>query len=334
MEPKQVSQPVSIFASLMKVDEQNRIVYGRACQEVPDPSGEIFDYATSKPLFEKWSQETSEATAGKSLGNLRSMHAPIAAGKLNSISFQDDECAIDIAAKVVDDGEWAKVMEGVYTGFSIGGSYVKRWKDDANLQRYTAAPIEISLVDKPMIPTAMFFDVVKADGSTMQKAFKHTAPNPEGLGAGTPQADSSTSGSPAPSGSLPQASVTKSSAPPDAATEAAQVEVTGTDAEVLELGVVMNARKLSMAKVLDIVKQGTAEKKFADTANKKYPLDNDAQILAAWHFANETKAAETYDAPALEALKANILAAWTEKHPDSTDALKALVPTDAATAPT
>jgi hypothetical protein len=160
-----------MFAQLVKIDPAQRLVYGRMCQEVADPGGEMFDYASSKPYFEKWSQETSDATGGKSLGNVRAMHQPVAAGKVTEMTFHDDERAIDICTKVVDDAEWTKVEEGVYTGFSIGGDYVKKWKD-GEAQRYTANPIEVSLVDKPMIPTAMFFDVMKADGTVMRKAFK------------------------------------------------------------------------------------------------------------------------------------------------------------------
>ncbi|WP_198391122.1 DUF6582 domain-containing protein [Burkholderia ubonensis] len=168
---------LSLFARLTKVDEEKRLVYGRATEEVVDRSGEIMDYASSKPYFEKWSGDVAKATDGRSVGNLRAMHSNIAAGKLTAIDFLDEEKAIDICAKVVDDAEWEKVLEGVYTGFSIGGDYVKRWADaDLNARRFTADPCEISLVDLPCVPTASFFSIEKADGSVMQKAFK--APEP------------------------------------------------------------------------------------------------------------------------------------------------------------
>jgi hypothetical protein len=101
------------------------------------------------------------------------MHGKVAAGKL--IAYQPDDAAkaIDIGTKIVDDAEWEKVIEGVYTGFSIGGSYVKRWKDPENpsVTRYTATPAEISIVDNPCVPTATF-TMVKADGSEESHAFK------------------------------------------------------------------------------------------------------------------------------------------------------------------
>lgn len=168
---------MNLFARLTKVDEEKRLVYGRATDETVDRAGEIFDYESSKPLFEKWSGEIAKATDGKSLGNLRAMHGNVSAGKLTSIDFVDAEKAIDICTKIVDDNEWNKVLEGCYTGFSIGGSYAKTWMDaEAKARRFTADPCEISIVDLPCNPSAGFFDIQKADGSVMQKAFK--APEP------------------------------------------------------------------------------------------------------------------------------------------------------------
>ena len=159
-----------IFAQIFKVDEARQEVWGRATQEVVDKAGEIFDYETSKPLFRAWSDGFAADTDGKSLGNIRSMHGKVAAGKVIAIEFNDAEKAIDIGTKIVDKNEWEKVMEGVHTGFSIGGSYVKKWKD-GDATRFTANPSEISLVDSPCVPTAKFFDVLKADGVIEKRAF-------------------------------------------------------------------------------------------------------------------------------------------------------------------
>jgi hypothetical protein len=159
-----------LFLPLAKVDVDRRLVTGVATAETPDRSGEIFDYASSKPFFEKWSAEAAAASGGKSLGAVRVMHTPIAAGKLTDIAFDDKAKRITVCAKVVDDDEWRKVQEGVYTGFSQGGRYVKRWADpDSGLTRYTAEPHEISLVDLPCVPDATF-DVVKG-GMIEKRAF-------------------------------------------------------------------------------------------------------------------------------------------------------------------
>lgn len=171
-----------IFARITKIDELTRTVCGRAAQEVIDRDNELFDYASSKPEFMKWSAEVSADTGGKSLGNVRSMHGNCAAGKITEINFDDVEKAIDISAKIVDDNEWEKCLEGVHTGFSIGGRYIKRWAEPINgkmVQRYTAAPSEISIVDRPCIPTAKFFSIHKRDGSIVEKAFVDHTPSVE-----------------------------------------------------------------------------------------------------------------------------------------------------------
>ena len=157
---------------IRKVDAERRLVYGRAIEEIPDRSDEILDYESSKPLIQAWSDEVARATGGQSLGNIRVMHGKQVAGKITNMTFKDAERALDIVVKVVDDNEWRKVLEGCYTGFSIGGSYDKKWQD-GKYTRYTANPTEISLVDRPCVPTAMFFEVVKADGLKEQRQFQN-----------------------------------------------------------------------------------------------------------------------------------------------------------------
>lgn len=163
-----------MFIPIRKVDVAQRLVYGLATAETKDRAGEICDYASTRPLYEKWSEAISKSTHGKSLGNLRAMHGPVAAGKVTAISFNDEDKQIEICAKVVDDAEWAKVEEGVYTGFSQGGAYARRWTDADGLTRYTAEPTEISLVDLPCLPQSQF-EMIKADGTVEQRRFVNDA---------------------------------------------------------------------------------------------------------------------------------------------------------------
>jgi hypothetical protein len=116
-----------LFIPITKIDIAKRLVVGTIAEEIPDHAGEIMDYETAKPMFEAWSAEIAKASNGKSVGNLRAMHSSVAAGKLDQIHFDDDARRIATVAKIVDDAEWRKVLEGVYTGFSMGGRYVKRW---------------------------------------------------------------------------------------------------------------------------------------------------------------------------------------------------------------
>ncbi len=171
------TKPLKLFVPITKIDAAKRLVYGVVTAEAPDALGEVCDYASTKPHYQKWSQKFAAATDGRSFGNLRAMHGSIAAGKLVDIEFNDDARRIEICGKVVDDAEWQKVEEGVYTGFSQGGRYVRRWTDpdDPKLMRYTAEPSEVSLVDHPCLPDATFA-VIKADGSMEARRFKAAGP--------------------------------------------------------------------------------------------------------------------------------------------------------------
>ena len=161
---------LQMFIPITKVDAAQRLVYGLATAEIEDRAGEVCDYATTKPLYERWSDEISKSSGGKSLGNLRAMHGTVAAGKVATLTFNDAAKQIEICAKVVDDAEWTKVVEGVYTGFSQGGAYAKRWTDGNGCTRYTAQPSEISLVDLPCLPQARF-ELIKSDGSRVLQGF-------------------------------------------------------------------------------------------------------------------------------------------------------------------
>lgn len=109
------------------------------------------------------------------------MHGNVCAGKLTDIDFNDVEKAIDVTAKILDPTEWRKVVEGAYLGFSIGGRYARKWAEVQNgkaVTRYTAVPSEMSIVDRPCIPTAKFhqiskggFLLTKRDGTTERRQF-------------------------------------------------------------------------------------------------------------------------------------------------------------------
>lgn len=163
---------MNLFIPIRKIDEKRHEVYGWAAKEEVDNADEIMDYASSKPFFNSWSQKAQKRSGGKSMGNLRSMHQNKAAGKIIDLRCDDVNKGFYIGAKIVDDDEWKKVEEGVYTGFSVGGSYMKRWADYQNPGkiRYTAKPAEMSIVDSPCISSATF-QMVKADGAVEERSF-------------------------------------------------------------------------------------------------------------------------------------------------------------------
>jgi hypothetical protein len=155
-----------------KVDEERRLVYGLVTEQIVDQSGEIMDYETSKAYFEEWSSRIAKATDGLSLGNLRLMHQPIVAGKITELLFDDALKQISCVARIVSDEVWKLVVEGCLTGFSIGGKYVRKWKDkvDKAVTWFTVRPVEISVVDNPCVETATF-EFQKADGSIELRKF-------------------------------------------------------------------------------------------------------------------------------------------------------------------
>jgi len=273
---------MKLFAQIRKVDEAKRLVFGRAAEEAVDKADEIMDYASSRPHFEKWSADIAADTDGKSLGNVRAMHGKVAAGKLTGIDFSDSDRAVDVCAKVVDDNEWNKVLEGVYTGFSIGGSYSNRKVekiDDRSITRYTAIPTEISLVDRPCMPGAKFFEVQKADGSLAKVDFKPAEPEPVDV-TGTPD----------------------------------EVAELGKAMNELGLSVTQVIEKIKARGDVTPGEKNAAvanygDVTYADEANKKYPLDSAEHVRAAASYFGKSANRSKYSAADQEKIDAKIGAA-------------------------
>ncbi len=280
---------LELFLPITKVDEQKRLVHGTVAEEVADKADKIFDYASSKPFFESWSGDIAAASEGRSVGNLRAMHGQVAAGKLTRLAFDDAGRRIEAIAKVVDDGEWRKVLEGVYTGFSIGGHYARRWQDPADpaRTRYTARPVEVSLVDNPCIPTATF-SLIRADGSTELRKFKPaSAPlrqvwlAPDGA-AFEKKADAE------------RHMASRGAAAADHHPGAEARGDYGSEAEA-----------------------GYADPGYQPDRKPRYPLKengawSEERIRAAWAYIHQRDNQRPYDAEDLKRIKARIIMAWKE----------------------
>lgn len=154
-----------INVPISKIDEEKRMVWGIATSEMVDSQGDVVDYEASKAAFPNW------------LGNIREMHEPIAVGKNMETTFDDDTKQVMIGAYISEsaDGEntWIKVKEGILQGFSIGGSVNKVKKEVAKNSAGDEVPVtrivdyslsEVSLVDNPANPEAMFVMVKSANG--------------------------------------------------------------------------------------------------------------------------------------------------------------------------
>lgn len=155
------------FVQFAKFNADTGEFEGVMASEAPDGDKEIFDYATSKPYFKSWVETSRSLSDGKSVGNVREMHTNKAVGKLTAVAFDDDGKRLTVKGKLVDADARTKASEGVLTGLSIGGDYVKRWMDpqEPKYTRYTAKPHEVSVVDFPCNPDAKMTLVAKGVSS-------------------------------------------------------------------------------------------------------------------------------------------------------------------------
>jgi hypothetical protein len=113
-------------------------------------------------------------------GNLREMHQPSAVGKI--VSFKEDRyfdpstkkfySGVYVSAYVSKGAQdaWEKVLDGTYTGFSIGGN-IKTWDDAFNEEMDKTIRVikeydlyELSLVDSPANQFASIVSIEKQNG--------------------------------------------------------------------------------------------------------------------------------------------------------------------------
>ncbi len=157
-----------------KVDQERRIVSGFASLDNVDKQNDIVTTEASMNAFAKFR------------GNIREMHQPSAVGKM--ISFKEEKY-FDPESKKFYKGvyvstyiskgaqnAWEKVLDGTYTGFSIGGR-MNKWDDayDEKMDKQIRIIkdydlIELSLVDSPANQFASIMSVEKVDGVDVIKA--------------------------------------------------------------------------------------------------------------------------------------------------------------------
>jgi hypothetical protein len=144
-----------VFGSITKFEKQadgTLYVEGVASSESVDSQGEIVKASAIK----------AAATDYLKFPAVREMHQLIAAGKALGLDVGEDGKTY-IAAKIVDPIAIRKIEEGVYKGFSIGGSVPPggRNKDDPKIIEQLKLS-EISLVDRPANPDCVV-TLFKAD---------------------------------------------------------------------------------------------------------------------------------------------------------------------------
>jgi hypothetical protein len=151
---------VKMYAPFVKMDKENRMVFGYATTATIDSQDEIVDLEASFEAVDDW----------KKWANIKEMHREETAVGIAPIIEKHVGVGVYIGAEIVDDQAWKKCLKGVYKGFSIGGhNPVRKVKDDnkTHVIKYTLR--EISLVDRPANPDSMF-TVAKRDEDASTEA--------------------------------------------------------------------------------------------------------------------------------------------------------------------
>jgi phage head maturation protease len=264
---------------IAKVDAEQRMVWGYASTEAEDDQGETVTRDALAAALDDYMR----------FANIREMHQPSAVGIATEASVDDK--GLYLGAKIVDADAWQKVVEGVYKGFSIGGRVTAR--DSADRRLITGLRLtEISVVDRPANPEAMFdcwkLSTFPATGGSMA-TIAATARAPMqiwdcGVAAHRHLAKAQAMGcieDHAPAGAM---------APDDHKGDAAQSGAGNPNDRA-----------------------DYADPGYQADGRKRYPIDTERDIRAAWVYIHQPDNAERYTASQRERIKVRIVAAWQAK---------------------
>ncbi len=255
---------MKIYFPIAKVDAERREVWGYASTEARDDQGEIVK------------REALIAALGDYMkfANIREMHQLSAVGVAKEAGVDDK--GLYIGAKIVDDQAWVKVTEGVYKGYSIGGRITER--DPADYKIITGLVLnEISLVDRPANPEAIF-DYWKAAGaSTMPEARFNPPIQVWACGISDHR-------------HLGKAEAVKCLERQTAIAAAGSVDLEKNEGPYGPVEY--------------------ADPGYQPDGKKRYPIDTERHIRAAWSYINRPRNAKKYTAEQRDKIKAKIIAAW------------------------
>ena len=166
---------VRLSMPIGKVDVERRMVSGFATLDNVDKQGDIVTTESSVEAFKNFR------------GNLREMHQPSAVGKI--VSFKEDKyfdpndkkfySGVYVSAYVSKGAQdaWEKVLDGTYTGFSIGGN-IKTWDDAYDEKMDKSIRViknyelhELSLVDNPANQFANIVSIEKVNGQNVVSGY-------------------------------------------------------------------------------------------------------------------------------------------------------------------
>ena len=293
-----------LYGAIEKIEAQTDgtvRVHGIAASEAVDEQGEIVRAAAMRAAMPDYMRFPA----------LREMHQLSAAGTTLEAEVGEDGTT-RIVAHVVDPVAVAKVKNQVYRGFSIGGRVTQR--DAANPKVITALVLnEISLVDRPANPEAIF-DCWKAanDGKWLGKM-------PVSSMSKQTTAAQGPFNSPlqiwacefSEHRHLTKAEAIKCLEKRDSESADLQTEITSTTAVVPSdtgTGAAADNHEPSVEEHDRNVVY--ADPGYQPDGKKRYPIDSERHIRAAWDYINKPGNASKYNSDQLRGIKAAIIAAW------------------------
>jgi hypothetical protein len=306
-----------LYGAIQKVEPQHDgtvRVHGTATSEAVDDQGEIVRADAIRAAIPEYMRFPA----------LREMHQLSAAGTTLEAEVCEDGTT-RIVAHVVDPIAVAKVKNQVYRGFSIGGRVTQR--EAGNPKTITSLVLnEISLVDRPANPEAIF-DCWKAavvsdadppgpaKGSTISVPGSAQEPfnSPIQIWAcGVPDHRH-----------LTKADALKCLEKCTVGSTEAKTAITAATAAMVKAESVTPApesrepAETTRSNSVEGEKTG-GEGEYADPGyqldgKKRYPIDTDHHVRAAWNYINNPRNARKYTDLQLKRIKAEIIAAWKEK---------------------
>ena len=287
---------MKIYLPIAKVDAERREVWGYASTEARDDQGEVVK------------REALIGALGDYMrfANIREMHQLSAVGVAKEAAV--DDRGLYVGARIVDDQAWQKVVEGVYKGYSIGGQVTQR--DPADYKTITGLVLnEISLVDRPANPEAIF-DYWKAAGASTMVDARFNPPI-QIWACGVVEHRH-----------LAKADALKCQeqmVPFAESPRLDDLEESGVNLIAAARDAIVTAEKVverAQTKDDGTAPHGTIE--YADPGyqadgKKRYPIDTERHIRAAWNFINRPNNAQRYTVAQLDQIKTRIIAAWKEK---------------------
>ncbi len=163
------AKQINFASPIVKIDKANRLVSGYATANNIDSQNDIVTTDASLKAFQN------------ARGNVREMHGPVAVGtvkdyKVDTFVGKDGKTYEGVYVTVyVSKGApdaWEKVLDGTYTGFSIGGNITDsepQWNKDAKSAVRIVKGfdlIELSIVDNPANQMANIFTIQKSMTAT------------------------------------------------------------------------------------------------------------------------------------------------------------------------